>query len=147
MLNDSQTRFLRVVLVLIEEKMRAIERQIAYPEDRGVMLEWRADTAPELEEALQRTIGTVYAIIRRLKEQFDLPAETRLATRELAKGLSRLWAMLQEADANSLRRYGAVAPGLAPVLDPQIESLARLMLELEDFAIGNRVVTRPGPPE
>jgi DNA-directed RNA polymerase subunit L len=147
MLNESQARFLRVVLTRIEEKVRAIERQIAHPEGCGVLIEWRTDTAPEMEEALQRAIRNVYAVIGGLKEQFELAAETRLASRELAKGLPQLWAMLQESDARSLRRYGAVAPGLSPVLDPQIETLARLMLELEDLAIGHPTVTRPAPSD
>lgn len=138
MLNDAQRSSLRIVMRLIEEKMRAIERQLAQPLEHWLLFEVRNDITPDIERALRQPIQEVYTLIGALKEQFALPLETELASREILKGLSQLWVMLQESDSNSFRRYGTVAPALAPVLDPQIETLARLMLEMEHILLGSQ---------
>lgn len=137
MLNDAQHISLRIVMRLIEEKMRAIDRQLANPEEHGLLFEVRNDITPDTERALRQPIQEVYTLIGALKEQFALPLETELASREILKGLPQLWVMLQESDAKGLQRFGAVDPALAQVLDPQICRLARLMLELERIGLGN----------
>lgn len=137
MLNEAQHSSLRIVMRLIEEKMRAIDRQLANPEEHGLLFEVRNDITPDTGRALRQPIQEVYRLIGTFKEQFALPLETELVSREILKGLPQLWVMLQESDAKGLQRYGAVNPALAPVLDPQICRLARLMLELERIALGN----------
>ncbi len=137
MLNDAQRNSLRIVMRLIEEKMRAIERQLDQPLEHWLLFEVRNDITPDIERALRQPIQEVYTLIGALIEQFALPLETELASREILKGLSHLWVMLQESDSNSFQRYGTVNPALAPELDPQIDRLARLMLELERIALGN----------
>lgn len=137
MLNEAQQRNLRIVLCLIEEAMRAIERRLTRPEERGLMFEVRNDLAPDAVRALRQKLPDVYAIIEGLRDRFALPGEIRYAGREVLKGLPQFWVMLQESDSKGLRRYGDVDPALGPVLDPRINRLARLMIEMEALAMGN----------
>jgi hypothetical protein len=135
MLNDAQRNRLRIAMRLIEEKLRDIEQRLAQPEQRGLLSDMRNDVTPEMERSLREKIQMVDAVIEDMRKQFALPAETKLASREILEGLPQLWVMLQETNAKSLGRYGSVDPALAPLLDPRIETLARLMFEMEDAAL------------
>lgn len=137
MLNDAHRRNLRVVLGLVEEKMKAIESRLAQPEEHGLMDEIKPDLRPDVEATLRRQVDAAYTLIRRLKDQFALPTETTLASREIFKGLPQIWVMLQESDSRRLQGYGEVDPADAAVLDPLIEQLARLVLDMEAVALGH----------
>jgi len=95
------------------------------------------DVTPEMERALREKICVVYAVIDDLQTRFALPLETKLASREIIQGLSQLWAVLQEFDAEGLGRYGTIDSFIVPLLDPQIKILARLMFALEHIALGH----------
>jgi hypothetical protein len=137
-LNDAQRTSLRIVMSLIEEKMRDIEARLASPEEHGLMFDVCNDLAPDVEQALRLTVAEVYALISTLRDRLALPREVKPVSREILKGLSQLWVVLQESDSQRLRRYGDVDPALGASLDPEIEALARLMLELEE-AVSARI--------
>jgi hypothetical protein len=137
MLNDYQRNSLRVVTHLIEEKMREIERLLGRPEEAGLMYDLKNDVAPETAGAVRETLHAIYARISELRDRLDLPRTAKAASREMLKGVPQLWVMLEESYSKRLRRYGEVDPRLAAELDPQIEALANLMLELEELAMGH----------
>lgn len=136
MLNDAQRNHVRIAMSLIEEKMHSIAARLATPKEHGLMCDIQKDITPEMARVLRQKIQVVYAVIRELRDRFALPVETKQASREILKGLPQLWVMLQETDAKSLVRFGAVDPALAPVFDPQIKTLARLMFDLENSVLG-----------
>ncbi len=137
MLNDSQRRSLRIAMRLIEDRVQEIEWLLDHPAQHRLMSEVTNDISDPLAQALREKIPHVYEVITTVRDRFALPIETKQASREASKGLAQLWAMLQEANAEALRRYGEVRPGLAPRLDPEITALAGLMLELRDLLFGN----------
>jgi hypothetical protein len=137
MLNDAQRNHLRILMSRIEEKMRAIEFRLGHPDKNGLMSEIRNDITHEIAQVLREKLPEVYDLIRTLRDQLALPRESKQLSRELMMGLPQLWVVLQESDSKSLRRYGDVDHALAPVLDPQIETLARLMFELEHITRGD----------
>ncbi len=136
MLNEAQRNNLRIVMNMIEEKMRAIESRLDHPEEQRLMSEIRNDTTAETARALREKIPKVYDLIRTLRDRLALPRESKPLSRELLMSLPQLWVVLQESDSKSLRRFGDVNQTLAPLLDPQIDALARLVFELEDITIG-----------
>jgi hypothetical protein len=136
MLNEAQRNNLRIVMTMIEEKMRAIESRLDHPEEQRLMSEIRNDTTAETARALREIIPKVYDLIRTLRDRLALPRESKPLSRELLMGLPQLWVVLQESDSKSLRRFGDVNQTLAPLLDPRIDALACLMFELEDIMIG-----------
>ncbi len=136
MLNDSQRTSLCIAMRLIEDRMREIEWLLDHPDQYRLMSEVRNDMSGEMVRALREKIPGVYALIMTLRDRFALPSEIKQASREASKGLSQFWVMLQESNAKALRRYGEVDPALAPRLDPEIASLANLMLELQSVLFG-----------
>lgn len=141
MLNDAHRRNLRIVLNLVEEKMKAVESRLARPEESGLLYTVKSDLHPDVEATLRRQVAAAYMLIRRLKARFALPTETTLASREILKGLPQLWVMLQESESRRLRGYGDIDPDDAAALDPLIEQLAQLMLDMEAVALGHRIPT------
>jgi len=138
MLNDAQRTSLRIVMRMIEEKMREIEFRLDHPDERALMFDVNNDLSPNISQALREKIAEVSGLIQTLRDRLVLPREVRPASRELLKGLAQLWVVLQESDSERLRRYGEVSPTLAPVLDVEIVRLAHLMLELEDIVLDHR---------
>ena len=150
MLNEAQRNSLCIVMSMIEGKMRSMESRLDHPEEQRLMSEVRNDTTPEIAQALRKKIPEVYDLIRTLRDRLALPRESKPLSRELLMGLPQLWVVLQESDSKSLRRFGEVNQTLAPLLDPRIDALARLMFELEDITIGkvpsvSRTVGEGGP--
>lgn len=142
MLNDAQRTRLCILMSLIEEKMRAIEARLDCPEERGLMFEVTYDIVPKTAQTLREKIGDVYGLIRTLRDSFGLPREVKPASREIFKGLPQLWVAVQESDSKRLQGYGGVDHTLPPFLDPKLEALAHLLLELEDIATG-KIVSMP----
>ncbi len=87
MLNDAQRTSLRIVMSLIEEKMRDIEARLASPEEHGRMFDICHDLAPDVQQALRLTVAEVYALIPPLRDRLALPREVKPASREILKGL------------------------------------------------------------
>jgi hypothetical protein len=133
MLNDAQRTSLGIVMRMIEEKMRAIESRLAHPEERALTFEVRNDLTPVMVQVLREKIDEVLTLIRAFRDHFALPLEIKLASRDIRIGLTQRWAILQESTSKQLRRYGDVDPSLTHVLDPKVEALARLMVEMDDI--------------
>lgn len=142
MLNDAQRRRLQVVMGLIEEKMRAIERQLDQPLQAGLTFDVKPDLGPDVVAALREKIRSVYKMIAELQSRFALPVESKRASREVLKGLPQLWVMLKESDAKHLRGYGPVDDALEGALNPSIEALAHFMLEMEEIIMTGSATER-----
>jgi hypothetical protein len=138
MLNDAQRSSLRILMSLIEEKMRTVEFRLAHPDEQALMFEVQNDFCPEMPHMVRDKMAEVARLIEALRDRLALPREIRPASNELRTGLSQLWAFLQEANSTRLRRFGDVHPALSPALDLHIERLAHLMLEMEDIVSNHR---------
>jgi hypothetical protein len=147
MLNDSHRTRLRIAMRLIDEKMAAIESRLAHPDERRLMFEVNNDLTADLEQKLRAQLEAVYRLIAALKNRFELSREIRPASRDILQGLPQLWVMLQESDSKHLRGYGRLDPADHAALDPQIQQLATLVLQMESLMLGNRTATAPAVNE
>ena len=138
MLNDAQRNSLRIVMSMIEEKMRAVELKLAHPDEQALMFKVHNDLSSDMPQMLGEKIAEVSRLIQILRDRFALPREIRPASKELLTGLSQLWVVLQESDSKGLQRFGDVHPAVSPALDAEIERLARLKLDLEDIVLDHR---------
>lgn len=148
MLNAAQRTNLGIVMRMIEEKMRAIEFRLSHPSEHALMFDVRDDLPPMMTGVLREKIAEVYALIEWLRDGLGLPREVKTASQDVRTGLAQRWVSLQESVAEQLRRYGEVDPSVAPVLDPKIEALARLMIEMDDTVlVGSRPMSGDGSHE
>jgi hypothetical protein len=150
MLNPAQRASLRIVLGLIEEKMRAIEQRLVRPEEHAVTYEVSNDLTPEMAQAVRDRMQVVNRLVRDLHKRFGLSMKNTPATTVLLEGLPQLWVALQEIDSKNLARYGPVDPQVPPRLDPEIATLGALMLELQGIVMQRTYaesgLANPGKP-
>jgi len=130
MLNDHQRRALSVALRLLEERLAEIT-SLMDEEHHGILLE---RPAPRLSDAQRAaalaTMGRMREIVASLAARFDLERDVEVPERRIAGLLGPTWQSLLEVDSRHLRGYGVVDPAVPPVLDPAVEDLVGLIVEL-----------------
>lgn len=135
MLNDAQRNSLRIVLSLIEEKLRAVTCRLAHPEERALMFEVHNDLSPDTPQVVQEKVAEASELIQVLRDRFALPREVKTTSKELITGLAQLWVYLQDSDSKGLGRFGDVGPAVSHTLDADIGRLAHVTLKMEDIIL------------
>ena len=117
-----------------------LERAIAETEDlldgsqQGITYAVEADWNETSVEAMRALCRAVREHIQVLVDRFALPVQRYYARRVVVAEMSTAWANLEDTRPERLRRYGEVHPGLGPALEPHIENLIGLVLELQHQA-------------
>jgi hypothetical protein len=122
-LTESQKRFLRVTLTLLEKAMRQIKVQsFCAPEvfelyviENTIPQHHRKPLCEKADEAL--------AAIEQLKAKFHLEQSRKDVRREIWAQLAGAWENLQAIQSKGLRNYGEISPQLPDQLDPLLERL------------------------
>lgn len=130
-LNASQGRALAITLRLVEERLAEIETILERDASGRLYRRLRPDLSPE---ARDRVVGLLTALrsgITDLADEYRLEAESRDGARAIAALLAMSWENLGEVVTGHLRAYGEVDPQLTTTLDPAVERLMRLVLELQ----------------
>jgi len=133
MLNEFQKRGVTAVLRIVEEHMRRIEGMLDEKEYAGILYEWKNDLPDNAKHLLSERIRNVRVAIEQAGNRFSLEKQDRRASDDAFGKLPYCWQILEEAKAARLVRYGEVAEGLDRELDPLIEMIITLVLEMESI--------------
>ncbi len=131
MMNEFQKRGVTAVLRIIEEHMRRIEGMLDQKDYAGILYEWKNDLPDDAKHLLLARILNIREAIEQAGSRFSLEKQDRRASDEAFGKLPYCWQILEEAKASRLVRYGNVAEGLDRELDPLIEMIITLVLEME----------------
>ena len=131
MLNEFQTRGVATALRVVEEHMRRIEGMLDREDYDGILYGWKNDLPDDAKHQLSERIRNVREAIEQAGSRFSLEKQDRRASDEAFGKLPYCWQILEEAKASRLVRYGNVAEGLDRELDPLIETIINLVLEME----------------
>jgi hypothetical protein len=74
-----------------------------------------------------KMLAEVHARLEILRRRFDLTPQREDARRRLLGYFSIAWATLEDLHAAKLKGVGAVAPTLAPALNPEIDALLEII--------------------
>ncbi len=113
--------------------MHDMESQLKSADYVGVVYEMDNDIPPPVKNVLLEKIAQVKNRIRSLAERFDLEREQRSLSRRLFARLSYDWTTLEESTTRHLRGYGDVAKELNETLDPELNAIIGLIVEMERF--------------
>lgn len=133
-LNESQARSITVTLRLLEERLVEIERLLTVNE-HGILYSRVATFTPRRQEEMRQLIGELRAGIKTVTETFELKHEPQDPARRIVGLLAITWESIEEMYARRLRAHGEVDPDVQDALDPWVEKLTRLVLELEYKAL------------
>ena len=136
-LNQNQERVVASTLRLLEERLAEIERLLTVNEE-GILYRRVARFTPEQRTKIQALISELRTAITALAQTFHLTREEQDPARKMMGLLSVSWESLYDIHAHRLIGYGDVDPTLKETLDPAAQKLTRLVLELEDVALGRR---------
>ena len=133
-LNRNQDRAVAVRLRMLEERLAIITRLM--DEDEGGRL-YRRDRAPysaAQRARIEAVTVEIRAEIAHVADTFGLASEEQDAARRIVGLLGITWEGLGDVRAGRLRGLGDVDPALREQLNPSIERLMALVLDLQEIA-------------
>jgi len=134
LLNSSQRISLQVSLRNFEERLRYAEHILDHPvEEEAILFRQHLDLPEEYRAGIKSQIKSALDQIRELREVFSLEVDEDDLARRIESELYISWENLMDVHAIKLRGYGEVHPGLAGILDPRIQNLAAIALELASW--------------
>jgi hypothetical protein len=138
-LSEPQQRRLEVTLSLIEQTL--LELEMCYMTGaitRGEMVKVDNNLTHEQVQQLLDLFETMRQRIGQMRQQFQLQPQGHDLRRLLGSHFSHFWATLHDCRTNKLKGTGAIDPQLKQTLDPQIDELIRLVLEMERVIQGGQ---------
>jgi hypothetical protein len=142
LLNPSQKRRLTVTLLYVEKALRQVEQTLDGG-GSGVLYETVGVPDEARRQAIRGVIRQIQTELAGLARDFQLEPTRENAAAAIAALMSSAWEGLEDCRPASLRRYGAVNPGLQSALGPRIERLAELTLRATREA-GAKAGREPG---
>jgi len=133
MLNKDQKRGLTIALRVVEENMQNIEHILNSKIHKGILYDTNCNIAPEIKEEMLKRVAFVKDRIKIISNLFALEKEYREGLRKIFGILPSCWEIIENVKTKRLKRYGDVQNGLDNVLDPQLNRITDLILEMEQF--------------
>ena len=147
MLNEYQTRRVKIVLTLFEEDLHFALRWLDGKPDEGSLYQRKLVLSEELRKEARQTILDGLDEIRRLAEALDFKPEVENASKSIMGRLNIDWENLSDLHAGNLHGLGAVHPDLSNFLDRPADKLPQIALKLSELFIQGPVevsaVTNP----
>ena len=131
MLNKEQKRGLTIALRIVEENMQKIEQLLENKTYEGLLYDTNCSVAPDAKEEILKRVSLVKDRIKILSNLFALEKEYREGLRKIFGILPSCWEIIENVKSKRLKRYGDVQDGLDNVLDPQLNRITDLILEME----------------
>ena len=131
MLNKSQIRSLSITLRIVENIFEEIKLILNKCDDINILYERKCDIPEDVKEEVLRKIFFAKDRIRIIAGKFNLEKESIEASREASGKLPYCWEILEESKAKKLKRYGDVATGIEESLDPDLNIIITLILDIE----------------
>jgi hypothetical protein len=131
MLNEAQERSLSATFQLVEDRLREMEVALKSADYIGILRDKINDVSPEVRPALFRKADLIKERIKVLSEKLQLNKRRTETTSETLAGLAYCWEILQDAKTIHLKRFGETEAGLEKILDPKIDEIVALLLEIE----------------
>lgn len=129
-INPSQQLSVFITLRELERRLRQALTWLQGVEEQGRLYSCALTLSPQRRDLVEAQIAEALAVIEALAQHLSLEPQAEEAATYLRAELSASWADLCDIRSAKLRRYGAVHPHLASVLDAPVEHLAELALTI-----------------
>jgi hypothetical protein len=133
MLNEYQTRRVKIILTLFEEDLHFALSWLDRKPEEGSLYQKKLVLSAELRKEARQTILDALDEIRRLAETLHFVPEVENASKSILGRLNSDWENLSDLHASSLHGLGAVHPDLINYLDGPAEKLSNFASKLSDI--------------
>ncbi len=130
LLNEAQRNSLANVLRTFEESLHQAEAWLDGAEEGQILYHRKLYLGEEKRQEARQKIAQALAEISAVAENFELKARQENASSLVYSQMSHLRADLMDSTSDKLRRFGKVDPRLSAVLDPAIERLFEIAMEI-----------------
>jgi hypothetical protein len=129
-LNPYQKTSVTTALHWLEKALYAIEETLA-ADRRGTLYRVSTQLSSEQMRVTRELIEAMRQEIATTARELGLQAREEDGRRAIVAQLASAWEGLEDAKSAKLVRYGAVDPSLKDSLDPHLDKLIALVLQLE----------------
>lgn len=131
MLNKDQKRGLTIALRIMEENIRDIEQVFNSDNYNGILYDTKCNMDEGVKKEILKRVLLMKDRIKVLSERFDLEKEQRDQAKGIFGKMSSCWSILEDVRAKRLKRYGVVSSRLEGILDPHLNGIIDLILDIE----------------
>lgn len=136
MLNKDQKRGLSIALRIMEENIRDIEQVLNSESYTGILYDTKSRISPEVREEIFKKVLLIRDKIKVISDGFTLEKEYREVISDILGKLFSSWEIVENVKAKKLKRYGSVSDGLDRILDPHLNTITDLIIEIERLILG-----------
>jgi hypothetical protein len=133
LLNEYQTRRVKIILTLFEEDLHFALRWLDGNPDEGSLYQRKLVLSEELRKEARQTIVDGLDEIHRLADALDFKPEIENASKSIMGRLNTDWENLSDLHASKLNGLGAVHPDLSNFLDEHADKLSQIASVLSNI--------------
>jgi hypothetical protein len=133
LLNSDQLRSVTIVLRMFEEDLRQMDTWLDERQADGILYSRQLHLTPRQRAEARNHIAAALGEITVLAEKLGLEPEVEDAAGLIRGQMSVAWANLIDSQTKKLKRYGKVHPEVAKEIDPYMQRLAHIALELSSL--------------
>jgi len=128
--NPYQRNAVYTALQIYEKSLLNAMRWLRGDVEEGILVRRELHLPPHLRARAQEKIQEALDEIKQLSEKFGFERKEENIAAELRSEMNFRWVDMCEREASSLKGYGEVNPKLSSELDPSIQRLATLAVQL-----------------
>ncbi len=136
MLNEAQERSLSATFQIVEDRLREMEVALKSADYIGILRERINDIPQAVLPSVFQKADLIKGRIKVLSEELHLGKRRTETSSETLARLAYCWEILQDAKTRHLKRFGEPEAGLEEILDPEIDAIVALLLEIENLLRG-----------
>jgi len=132
-LTESQRRYLRSCLISFEKALRHAAHLIEDKDKDCILYCQRLNLSYEQRQLVHNQIDRSLLEIKALVEALGIEVKEENSAQIITAEMSISWSDLVDGHSSRLKGYGEVNPDVAAILDPAIDRLAMMAMELSNL--------------
>jgi hypothetical protein len=136
-LNPNQQNYLYASLRNFEKALRLADQLLAQGDERGILYYQKSNLDPALRQSARDKISLALEELAKLANQLGIEPREENSDQVIMAQMSASWSDLVDSQSGRLKGYGQLDPQAAALIDPAVNRLAQLAVELgEYFTLG-----------
>jgi hypothetical protein len=132
-LNPNQQNYLYASLRNFEKALRQADQLLAQGDERGILYYQKSNLDPALRQAARQKISLALEELARLANQLGIEPREENSDQLIMAQMSASWSDLVDSQSGRLKGYGQLDKQAAALIDPAVNRLAQLAVELGEF--------------
>ena len=132
-LNPNQQNYLYASLRNFEKALRQADQLLAQGDERGILYYQKSNLDPALRQAARQKISLALEELAKLANQLGIEPREENSDQLIMAQMSASWSDLVDSQSGRLKGYGQLDKQAAALIDPAVNRLARLAVELGEL--------------